>query len=206
MRRSRPVTTALVIAALLIMPLMPLGCEDLPGGEKEQGAVIGGVGGAAAGAAIASENRALGALIGGLLGAGGGYLIGSEMEKADGDDQDVEEAREAVQEAQQDPATAAEAQQATTADINNDGFVTLDEVVAMDKAGYSDQEMINRLRQTGQVFELTERQRTYLRNQGVSDQVVEAMQQINREQREELLQNNPPPDNVISQPPNNGTP
>src|SRR5947207_5523189 len=62
--------------------LAPLaGCENLPGNKKEQGAVIGGVGGAVAGAAIAKNNRALGALIGGALGAGGGYVIGANMDK-----------------------------------------------------------------------------------------------------------------------------
>jgi hypothetical protein len=45
-------TTALVLSASI--GLAPLaGCESLPGGEKEQGAVIGGVGGAALGALTA---------------------------------------------------------------------------------------------------------------------------------------------------------
>src|SRR5687768_1697532 len=81
MRFAKP-TVALLSASILLAPVA--GCESLPGNEKQQGAVIGGVGGAAAGAAIGGEdNRLAGAVIGGLLGAGGGYLVGAKMEKDD---------------------------------------------------------------------------------------------------------------------------
>jgi hypothetical protein len=76
---------------------------------------------------------------------------------------------------------------ATTADVNGDGFVTLDEVVAMRQAGLSDQQMLERLRLTGQVFELTAEQEQHLRSQGVSAHVVNQMQDINRDLREQLL-------------------
>jgi hypothetical protein len=52
--------------------------------KSAKGAVIGGVGGAAAGAVINKKNRALGAVIGGILGAGAGYGIGHGMDKKDG--------------------------------------------------------------------------------------------------------------------------
>ena len=68
-------------------------CKQLPGNEKTQGAVIGGAGGAAAGAIIAKNNRLLGALIGGALGAGGGYLIGAQVEKTSATDKDRADAR-----------------------------------------------------------------------------------------------------------------
>src|SRR5436190_8313717 len=64
-----------LISAITLAPLA--GCESLPGDKKTQGAVIGGAGGALAGALIGKHNRAVGGLIGGALGAGGGYLIGS---------------------------------------------------------------------------------------------------------------------------------
>lgn len=177
---------ALIAGALAFTPIV--GCEDLPGGEQEQGAVIGGVGGAAAGAAVAGEdNRLVGALVGGLLGAGGGYLIGSEMEKADADEEDREEARQAVQEAQTDPATVEDVRQSDTADLNDDGFVTLDEVLAMQRAGLTDQTMLDRLEATDQIFELSPDQEQYLINRGVSRYVVDQMQQINLEQREQIL-------------------
>src|SRR5436190_10622246 len=78
MRKHTWVAAALA-GALALGPVV--GCENLPGKPKEQGAVIGGIGGAAAGAGIAKGNRGLGALIGGALGAGGGYLIGAQQEK-----------------------------------------------------------------------------------------------------------------------------
>src|SRR5947207_2268848 len=62
------------------------GCNNLPGNKKEQGAVIGGVGGAVAGAAISKDKPLLGGLIGGALGAGGGYLIGANWDKITGHD------------------------------------------------------------------------------------------------------------------------
>ncbi|MFW6060934.1 MAG: glycine zipper domain-containing protein [Phycisphaeraceae bacterium] len=189
----------LLAGSLALAPVA--GCEDLPGGEAEQGAVIGGVGGAAAGAAVGGEgNRLVGALLGGVLGAGGGYLIGSEMEKADADDEDREEAREAVQEAQTDPATVQDVQQADTADLNDDGFVTLDEVLAMERAGLTDQEMINRLEATDQIFELSPDQEQYLADRGVSQRVIDQMQRINLEQREQILADTERGGEVIGQP------
>ena len=52
--------------------------------KAAKGAVIGGVGGAAAGAILVKKNRALGAVIGGVVGGGVGYGIGRGMDKKDG--------------------------------------------------------------------------------------------------------------------------
>jgi hypothetical protein len=150
------ITTALV-ASMACSGLM-VGCESLPGDEKTQGAVIGGVGGALAGAALGGkENRLLGALIGGAAGAGGGYLIGANWDKITGKKSD--EAKEAANRAERSPATPDDVRDARTADLNDDGFVTLDEVVAMEKANLSDQE-------------------SYLKDHGVSQRVVLAMRDI----------------------------
>lgn len=156
-------------------------CQDLPGERKQQGAVIGGAAGAAVGAAVAKEHRGLGALIGGLLGAGGGYVIAAKTDKIDSHDTDA--AAQAARKAQENPATPQDAQAAMTADLNMDGFVTLDEVVAMDQAGLSDEEILSRMRQTDQVFELTEQHRQHLRERGVSENVIGQMQNINRQPR-----------------------
>jgi Glycine zipper len=171
--------TAVVLSgAIGLAPLA--GCESLPGDEKEQGAVIGGVGGAAAGAALSEDNRLLGALIGGALGAGGGYLIGANMDEKR--DQDAAKTREeavaAQRKAESDPATPDQAREAKTADINGDGFVTLDEVVALEEAGLSEKEMIRRLERTQQYFELTPEQEQYLKDKGVADRVVVAMRDM----------------------------
>jgi hypothetical protein len=183
--RSRSVlgTIATVAAGVAGTPMG--GCEDLPGNEETQGAVIGGAGGAVLGAVIA-DDPLLGGLIGGALGAGAGYLIGANWDKITGDDD--EGAAEAVREAQANPATPEEARAAPTADVNGDGFVTLDEVVAQERAGFSDDEIIQRLEATGQVFSLNEQQKQYLRDNGVSARVVNSLENINREQRNQLIQ------------------
>src|SRR5207237_2526129 len=120
-------TAAATAVALLIGTV---GCENLPGSPKQQGTAIGAVGGAAAGAAVAGEhNRLLGALLGGAVGAGGGYLLGANSDRLL--QRDTAGAQRAVQNAQTQPATAQQAANASTADLNGDGFVTLDEVIAM---------------------------------------------------------------------------
>ena len=155
------------------------GCENLPGSRKQQGATMGGVGGAAVGAAVAGNHRLLGALIGGALGAGGGYVIAAKTDHINNND--TQAAQTSAQNAQQSPATAQDALQATSADINRDGFVTMDEVVAMKRAGLSDETMLARLRATTQVFELTDEQKRYLANQGVSGYVINNMATINQD-------------------------
>lgn len=168
----------MLAGALAVGPLA--GCESLPGDEKTQGAVIGGVGGAVAGAVIGGEeNRLLGGLIGGALGAAGGYLIGAQIEKNDEDHHD--EAVEASERAREDPADASDVRDADTADLNEDGFVTLDEVVAMEEAGLTNRQMINRLEDTQQVFYLSDEHEDYLRDHGVSDRVIRAMRDMNRD-------------------------
>ncbi len=188
-RISIVAVTALLLAGVV-------GCEQLPGTSGQQGAVIGGAGGAAAGAVVAgSGHRWLGALLGGAIGAGGGYLIGANVNKITG--KDTEGAQKANQQAQQNPVTPEQARTATTADINGDGFVTMDEIVAMKQAGLSDQQMIQRMQATGQVFELTQQQQQYLLSHGVDQSVVNQIPEINRAAKQTLENQNP---NVGSQP------
>ena len=47
--------------------------------------------------------------------------------------------------------------------------------------------MIDRLRVTGQVFELSPDQQRYLHDHGVSDYVISQMLEVNREVRDRLL-------------------
>ncbi len=49
--------------------------------DAAKGAVIGGVGGAIAGAVINGKNRGKGAVIGGVIGAAGGYVLGRKKDK-----------------------------------------------------------------------------------------------------------------------------
>jgi hypothetical protein len=89
---------------------------------------------------------------------------------------------------------------APTADLNGDGYVTLDEVVAMRHAGVSDSQMVQRLQATGEVFTLNPDQQNYLRSQGVSDYVINQMQTINRQQLPYSTGPVANPGGVISQP------
>jgi len=169
------------------------GCKNLPGTPGQQGAGIGGLSGAAVGAAVGGEHhRLVGALLGGALGAGGGYLIGANKDRITGND--TAGAQAAVQRAQANPATPEQALSAPTADLNGDGFVTMDEVVAMKRAGLPDQQILQRMQATGQVFELTPQQQEYLRSNGVGDYVINQIPEINRQTRNQLLaQPYPPP-------------
>jgi hypothetical protein len=175
-RRDR--TLAIAVTLALIAPVGTIiGCESAPGDEPEQGAVIGGVAGGLAGAALGGEDNWLqGTIIGAVLGAGGGYLIGSELDK-----RSEEEGREAARRARENPATADAAREARTADIDNNGFVTVDEVIAMEQAGLSDDEMIGKLRDTGQVFSLGDAEKQQLAQGGVSETVIDRMPELNRE-------------------------
>jgi hypothetical protein len=177
---NRKMMCGMLISSLSVAPLAALtGCENLPGNKQTQGAVIGGAGGALAGAAIGKHNRLVGGLIGGALGAGGGYLIGSAMHK--NDEKHHDEAIKASDRDRDNPPTSRDVDQARTADLNNDGYVTLNEVVAMQKAGLSRSDMIRRLEDTGQVFQLSSEQESYLRDRGVDDEVIRAMRSMNQD-------------------------
>jgi len=177
MKRAKGMATPLLAAAIGLGPLA--GCQNLPGSKSTQGTVLGGASGAGLGAAIADDSAA-GALVGGLLGAGGGYLVGSQMDKRGDNQADVAEARQAATRARRNPATAADVAGKGTADLNGDGFVTMDEIVAMEKANLSDPQMLERLRASDQVFRLSPQQQQQLIEQGVSRDVVEQMESINR--------------------------
>ncbi len=118
-------------------------------------------------------------LVGGELGASGGYLIGAKPELLDLDSPDRAKNRQAAVKcsklAEQSPAKPETVDKAQTADLNADGFVTLDEVIAMRRANLSDHEMLDRLRAAREVYDLSEYQEDYLRTRGVSDVVLHAM-------------------------------
>ncbi|HVV72652.1 MAG TPA: glycine zipper domain-containing protein [Verrucomicrobiae bacterium] len=183
-------SAALGLTATLV--LSGSGCKNLPGTPGQQGAGIGGLSGAAVGAAVGGEHhRLVGALLGGALGAGGGYLIGANKDRITGHDTAGAEA--ATQRAQSTPATPQQALNANTADLNGDGFVTMDEVVAMKRAGLTDQQILQRMQVTGQVFELTPEQQNYLRTNGVDEYVIGQIPELNRQTRNQLLSQPPPP-------------
>jgi osmotically inducible lipoprotein OsmB len=195
-KKTSKITAFAAVGSLLLVT----GCQELPGTREQQGAAIGGLSGAAVGAAVGgSENRLLGALLGGALGAGGGYLIGANTGRVES--RDTASATAANQRAQTSPVTVEQARTATTADINNDGFVTMDEVIALHRAGLSDEEILDRMRASGQVFELTSQQRDHLRQQGLSQRVLNELPNINIEARERLMSS----ESVLGRPPTDAT-
>jgi len=127
----------------------------------------------AAVAASVDPLTGMAALFGTDLGAGSTFLIGAAPDKIQQKKSD--EARAAAERSRVAPATVDDAQRSDSADLNNDGFVTVDEVVALQKAGFSESQIIDRLQRTGQVFILTEQQKDYLHDRGVSQPVIDAM-------------------------------
>jgi hypothetical protein len=172
------------------------GCQNLPGTRNQQAAVGGGAAGAVLGGVLGGG--ALATILGGALGAGAGYLISANYDKLSGNkQQNRESAKQAIQHARNHPATAADVKNTNTADLNHDGYVTMDEVIAMSNADLTDQQMINRLRRTDQVFDLNQQQQNYLIDHGVDRSVVNEMNNINRKQRQQLTNRQ---NQIISQP------
>ncbi|EEF58700.1 hypothetical protein [Pedosphaera parvula] len=182
----------MLCASLAVVALLNCtGCHNVPATSGNQGTIAGGLGGTTSGAAIGSEhnrgahNRVLGVLLGGSLGAGAGYVVGANSDMILGRDHAA--ATQATQKAETNPATPQDVRNSNTADLNHDGFVTMDEVAAMKAAGLSDDQMLQRLRATDQVFELTAQQQQYLRDHGVDQTVISQMENINLDKRQQIL-------------------
>jgi hypothetical protein len=80
---SRPVARPATVKSEPVASTVatPTAAEKKAGwSNRAKGAVIGGVGGAAAGALI-SKKKVEGAVIGGVAGAAGGYIIGNEVDR-----------------------------------------------------------------------------------------------------------------------------
>ena len=172
--------TPTVALALLLFTLPSASCQS-------PSPAVSAAGGAAAAPAIAGKgNRIASALIGGSGGAAGGYLIGAKPDwfaTADGE----RRARQAIENARQKPATADDVAGLQTADANSDGFVTFDELIAMKQAGFDDEDMLQRLYATGQVFDLTPKQKQSLIDAGISPFVAVEMTRINESEKNRVL-------------------
>lgn len=173
---ARSMVSAACLALAALIPLA--GCMNGSGNKGTQTAPDGTAASpfapdSANGAGVAKRNRLVGGVIGGSLGAGGGYLIGAAPDK--NDDKHGDEAMQASQRADRSPASKEDVYKTTTADLNGDGFVTMDELIALQRGGLSDDEIVNRLHRTKQIFDLTDWQRNYLRDHGISANVINAL-------------------------------
>ena len=146
----------IVLGFLLFASTLAAGCRSPYYGDR--GAVLGGLTGAAIGGAIGEDsgNAVPGALIGTAVGAMTGGAIGDSI------DADLARSRAEIE--------ARMGRQMS-------GAVTSDDVVAMTRAGLSEDVIATHIRANGvaqlpQVNDLI-----YLRNQGVGDYVIKTMQQ-----------------------------
>ena len=127
--------------------LIITGCQSM--GEKTKGgALIGGIVGAGAGGVIGhqSGHGGEGAAIGAAVGAISGGLIGNQMDKSD-------------QEAQ----------------ATNPSHLGILQIVDMASKDVPDDVIIDEIRRTESVYNLTSETITYLKDNGVGDKVIDEM-------------------------------
>ena len=126
--------------------------------RADQGALIGGLGGAGVGALVgeAVDQPLAGAAIGGVVGALSGSMIGGSLDEI--------EARNRAE---------IEARLGRPAPM---GAATVQDVVAMTQSGVSEDVIITHVRNHGVAQTLAANDLIYLQNQGVSPRVVQAMQ------------------------------
>jgi hypothetical protein len=133
--------------------ILSCGCESM--NNTQAGAVGGGLVGAALGTVVgaAARNPLAGAAIGGAVGAGTGALVGNAEDRA----QDRAARRAAAIQAANPP-------------------LTLYDVAHMSQQHISDAVIINQIRYTNSMYNLSPDDINWLKQQGVSDSVVLEMQ------------------------------
>lgn len=158
--------SALMAAALA---LFLGGCAN----KAQTGGLIGAGAGAGLGAIIGhqSGHAGAGALIGGAVGAGGGYIVGNEMDKSD------QREREAYE---RNTRSYRENNYRDSYYAPPRPAVTQGDVVAWSKRGDNDQQIIDRIRTSGARFYLNANDENYLRDSGVSEDVVRYMKDTGR--------------------------
>lgn len=144
-----------VMALVLVGALsaMLVGCQSTQTHAVE-GSIIGGLLGAGAGYAIGKQSGhgAEGAGIGAAVGALGGGLIGGQMEKKG---------------AEQNTA-------GSTSSSSNQ--MAMQQIVDLSRQGVNDDVIIDRIHLSNSRYNLTAQDIDYLKQQGVSQRVIEAMQ------------------------------
>jgi hypothetical protein len=149
-------TARVVVLGLLVVSL-GAGCASSPNRAGE-GALIGGLLGAAGGAIIGnqSDRPGEGAGIGAAAGALTGALIGSQVQKpAQGGTQ---------------PA------QSQAVPVNNPNQIPFQQIVDLSKSGVHEAVIIDRIRMTKSTYTLSPESIDYLKQQGVSQNVISVMQ------------------------------
>jgi uncharacterized protein YcfJ len=145
-----------------------VGAEPVAAQNTQRGAVIGGLGGAIAGALIGDHNdkAGAGAAIGGVIGAVGGAVVGNAKDK--------EVTYQRQQRAQAYQQRVYTQQQMQAAQIQS--AVSIGDVLTMSKSGLSDSVMITQIQTRGIQQQLSVNDIIMLHQQGLSETVITAMQ------------------------------
>jgi hypothetical protein len=165
-----------LFCSFLLLPALCTGCAGGP--NAEGGAVAGGLIGAGTGALL---GRGPGALIGAGAGALAGGLIGNSVDE-----------RQAQKRAQ----AAAQAQA-----VANQRALQLPDIVNLTASGTNEQIIINQIRSTGTVYNLSANDIMYLRTNRVSDGVIAEMQATAYRPQRVYMSAPPPPVVVYDTPP-----
>ena len=157
------------IVVMLSAGAIIAGCETKAG----TGAIIGGLGGAAAGGLIGSYSHARageGAAIGAAAGAIGGALVGHAMDK-----EDEKKAKEREEERY-----SSNRDSAYYYDHGGASKITKRDVIVWTDKGVRDSVIIDRIDRSGQVFRLNAADENELRDAGVSEPVIRALKDTAR--------------------------
>lgn len=147
--------TFLILVCSLFV-ISSIGCQSSPNRAPE-GALVGGLIGAGAGTIIGNQSknrdkgRTEGALIGGAVGALVGALTGSQMQKNP--------------QGQQQAAQPASPNQ-----------MSVQQIIDLSKQGVHEDVIVDRIRMTNSKFSLTPQDIDYLKQNGVNQKVINAMQ------------------------------
>ena len=143
----------IMVIAYFLVAGVPAGMSYAQEAKTGEGAVVGGLLGAVTGGIIGhqSHKATQGALIGGAVGALGGAMVGSQIKS--------------------DPTTT------TTTTTVPAAKVTMKQVIYWSQQGLPGDEIIFRIRKSATVFTLTADDVEYLQRKGVSQRVIEAMQE-----------------------------
>jgi len=135
------------ICILFLILVFSTGCETM-GDKTKKGAGIGALTGAAIGGIVGHQSGHgwEGALIGGAAGATAGGLIGNQMDKREG------------------PQGEASGE-----------YLSINEIADMARGGASDSFLMDAIDNSGASFELTTEDITYLKDSGVSNNVIDYM-------------------------------
>jgi hypothetical protein len=159
-------------ALLTLLSITSAGCAT--NSNAENGALVGGLGGAGAGALIGSTvgKAGPGALIGGAVGAMTGAVVGNSVDESEARNRALIEAKLHRQIA---------------------GAATVDDVITMVRSGVPEDVVVNHVRYHGMARPLEPSDYVALQQQQVSPNIVRTMQEFGHPQHETVVVEAPPP-------------